>query len=126
MDKLREFDIEGEITSLNKYIDAERGNKFQGSKIKKFETSRVMYACVGVLPVRDECYPVRIAFHWRVKDRMQDPDNIAFARKFILDGMQLGRVIAGDGYKFLSGGFEDHFSVDAKNPGVTVIIYGEE
>jgi len=51
----------------------------------------------------------------------QDPDNIAFAKKFILDGFQKGGLIAGDGWKQVTS-FSDSFSVDPGTPRVEVTI----
>lgn len=38
------------------------------------------------------------AFHWYTSTRA-DPDNIAFAKKFILDGLQMAGVIENDNQK---------------------------
>lgn len=114
-----EIFLPGEFTSLNDYIDAERGNKFKAAQIKKDETHRVKFESLGKLPV-DE-YPVEIEFHWQCKDQKKDPDNIAFAKKFILDGLVASHVLAGDGWKHITG-FSDRFILNAKDPGVTVVI----
>lgn len=95
------------FTTCNEYIDAERANKFKGAEIKKIETERVRWACVGVLPVK--AYPIRIDFVWWCPSKRIDPDNIAFAKKFILDGLQKAGVIKNDSWDYTSRGFSDTF-----------------
>lgn len=113
------------LTTCNDYINAERTNKFKGAEIKKIETERVRLACVGVLPI--ERYPVQISFIWLCKNKRVDPDNIAFAKKFILDGLQKAGVLKNDGWDFVCGGFSDRFSISpAGHVGVNVLIYEDE
>jgi len=110
--------LEGKFPTLNQYIRAERGNLYQAAKIKKTETERVKYSCLGILPV--ENYPVSIQFIWSQFNHRTDPDNIAFAKKFILDGLVEAGVLAGDGFKQISS-FSDTFTLEAD--GVNVIIF---
>ena len=110
--------LEGKFTTLNQYIRAERGHLYKAAEIKKTETARVKYSCIGILPV--ENYPVSIQFIWSRHNHRTDPDNIAFAKKFILDGLVEAGVLAGDSFKQISG-FSDTFTLEAD--GVNVIIY---
>src|SRR5699024_4720571 len=43
--------------------------------------------------------PFKATFEWYVKDKRKDLDNIAFQKKFILDGMVEAELIENDGYK---------------------------
>lgn len=99
--------VAGEFVSLNKYIDAERKNLHSAAKIKKESTESVAWSTLGVLPVKN--YPVKINFTWYCKNERTDPDNIAFAKKYILDGLVQSRVLVSDSWKFCSGGFSDRF-----------------
>jgi hypothetical protein len=114
-----EFWIPGEFAKLNPYIDAERSNKFAASKIKKAETRRAELACAGV-PAADSL-PVRIRYTWHCESRRSDPGNIAFAQKFIEDGMVLAGILPDDGWSEIAG-FEHEFVLDKNNPGVMVQI----
>jgi len=107
-------------TSLNEYINAERSNRFMAAKIKKEETEAVYYAVKeqGLKPIKVK---VRVEFEWRVKNRKKDPDNVSFAKKYILDGMSLAGVIENDGWNNISG-FSDSFELN-ENEGVIVKIY---
>lgn len=111
----------GEFMHLNEYIRLERGNKFAAASLKKDETYR---AYVDALKHRRNAikeYPVSIHFAWYTKDAKVDPDNVAFAKKYILDGMVEAKVIEKDSRKFING-FSDDFFVDAKSPRVEVSI----
>lgn len=119
-EKLAEFFFPGEFTDLNKYINAERGHFSKAAKIKQQETSAVYFECFGKLPVSE--YPVHIHFFWRLKNDKVDPDNTAFAKKYVLDGMVEGRVLEGDSWKFIRS-FADDFEVKPDDVGVIVAVY---
>jgi len=87
------FIIEGELPDLNTYINAERTNRYKAAKIKKDATELVAWYAKR-LPVIDQ--PADWYFHWTVKNKRKDPDNIAFACKFIFDGLQQAGVLNND------------------------------
>ena len=95
---------------LNTYIRNERTNRFMAATIKKRETNTVYMQCIanGLKRVKK---PVTLRFHWYTKNNKKDPDNIAFGKKFILDGMVLARVLENDGRAQIIG-FSDHFYTD--------------
>ena len=113
--------IPHELIDLNKFINSQRANRFGGAKVKKDQTNLcTMYikrAMSNGLVVDD--YPLILTFNWFVKDRRKDPDNVAFSKKFILDGMQEAGLIENDGYRQIYG-FEDTFQVDKENPRVEI------
>lgn len=120
MNKILSITLLGEFTNANTYINAERTHRSQASEIKQMETLRVKYETLNIPQI--EKYPVRIVFNWYAKDKNVDPDNIAFAKKFILDGLQESKVLRGDGWKHISG-FEDNFFIDKNNPRVEISFY---
>lgn len=67
-------------------------------------------------------YTTAILFEWYTKDKRVDADNIAFAKKFILDGFEAANIIAGDGRSIVDG-FIDTFKIDKQNPRVEVTFY---
>jgi len=109
--------IPGEFTTLNDYIDAERTNKYMAAQIKQVETQRVSVEAVNCPPV--VVYPVKLRLTWYRKNRRSDPDNVAFATKFILDGLTEAGVLEGDGWKYISS-IAHEFCLDTKSPGVEV------
>ena len=66
----------------------------------------------------------RFIFSWYEKNQRRDKDNIAFAKKFILDALQEMKILKNDGWAEVAG-FEDRFYVDKHNPRVEVEIYEE-
>lgn len=115
------FTIKGELTDLNTYVDAERTNRFRASSIKRKETERVaLEARVAKLP-KITTYPIHIAYRWYSKDKRKDVDNVAFAKKFINDGLVLAGVLEGDGRKHVAG-FSDTFFIDKSNPRIELVV----
>jgi Holliday junction resolvase RusA-like endonuclease len=113
--------IPGEFTSLNEYINAERGNKFHAAKIKDNETYRVWLECVNLPTIRE--FPVTLLFDWYTKDSRKDADNIDFAKKFILDGLVRAGVLPDDSRKYVIG-TSCLCHVDKENPRVEIQIVG--
>lgn len=99
--------IKGSLCSLNDYILKERANKYIGAKIKKDNTNFVLKQ----LPNIKIDHKIDIEFNWYCKNKRKDPDNICFARKFILDAMVLKGIIKNDGWKNI-GSFKDNFYVN--------------
>ena len=86
--------------------------------MKKRETSRAASAARGVAPFKK---PVRVSFLWVEKDKRRDLDNIAFAKKFILDGLVSAGVLENDNATRVIG-LNDEFAYDKKNPRIEVVI----
>ena len=110
----------GEFTDLNTYVDAERRNMFNGAKIKKRNTNDALKQLTlksGVV----EQYPVFITMTWYTKDMRIDPDNTAFAKKYILDALVIKKILTNDGRRQI-GGFKDMYEVDKLCPRVEIQI----
>jgi hypothetical protein len=107
-------------TSLNEYINAERTNKFMGAKIKKEETDKVIIECKfeELQPVRGR---VKLFFYWYVKNKKKDPDNIAFAKKFIIDGLVEANVLRNDNLNTIVE-LHDYFVIDNEDQVIVDII----
>lgn len=82
---------------LNEYINKERQNKYVAAKIKDDLTNQVMYQCLQSRWIRPKG-KVDMLFKWHVKGR-HDSDNIAFAKKYVLDGMVKAGVLENDNPK---------------------------
>ena len=85
--------------TLNEYINIERGNKISSAKLKKDCTEQVYWQCKE-LDVKPVGSMVDVHFEWHVTGR-HDPDNIDFARKFILDGLVMANVIQDDSQQYI-------------------------
>lgn len=117
---MKTLTIEGTMPGLNEYIAAIAGNRYMGGKMKREQTERVAWACKAQ-GFRKMATPPEIVFFWYEKNRKRDKDNVAFAKKFILDGLVMAGVLDGDGWKGY-GDFDDRFEVDSKNPRVEVLL----
>ena len=85
--------------TLNEYIDCERGSTIAVAAMKKKCTEQVRVQCIeqSIPPVAGK---VDLLFEWHSSTR-HDPDNVAFAKKFILDGLQAAGVLENDNRKFI-------------------------
>ena len=91
--------IDCDFVYLNDYIDSERTNRIIASRIKKKLTNEVTEQCLYAncnKPKRK----VDMTFRWHVKSR-HDSDNIAFAKKYVLDGMVKAGVLENDNPKWV-------------------------
>lgn len=113
--------IKGELTDLNAYIKALNSHRYAGSSIKREETNRIYYDAKKQCLTEITAYPVKLKMAWYCRDNRKDIDNVAFAKKFILDGLVAARVLENDSRRFVSG-FTDEFFIDKKNPRVEVEI----
>jgi hypothetical protein len=104
--------IKGKMPTANEYIAALNRNRFIGAKMKKEQTERVYIACKeqNLEPIKEVSI---FNFRWFVKNKKKDKDNIAFAKKFILDGLQMARIIKNDGWDNI-GWFSDSFYISKR------------
>src|SRR5258708_1814548 len=112
--------LEGELPDLNQYIKSVANNRYGGGKVKREATESIAWK---VKKYRNHKLktPFFIEFHWYCKNKKKDKDNIAFAKKFILDGLQMGEIIPQDTWNVIDG-FSDHFYIDNKKPRIVIII----
>lgn len=112
-----------ELPSLNKYIAADKYNRYKGGELKRNATQDVMWEVKDQMPkgwVKLSSI-AHFTFIWHCKNRKEDPDNIAFCKKYIMDGFQESGLISQDGWKNVLG-FEDQFEIDSKDPRIEIII----
>ena len=111
------IEIPIKFPSLNDYIKACRGNKYGANSLKqKIEKQVAQY--FAPLPTFEK--PIKLHFLWIEENRRRDFDNIAFAKKFILDALQKSGKLPNDNRKWVHG-FSDDFKYD-KEAGVVVTI----
>ena len=116
---LIEFFIPGDFTTLNEHMAAANSNRHQAAAIKRDETRRATLAAREVPEITE--YPVDLYLTWYRSNKKSDPDNIAFAVKYILDGLQIARVLKQDTWACVRT-IAHEFHVDRENPGVMVTI----
>jgi hypothetical protein len=110
---------------LNEYTDRNRISVTVGNSAKYHQQKQVeRYITkdfIGGRIKRVERYPVTINITWIEKNRKRDPDNIAFAKKFIFDALVNMGIMRNDGYKEVAA-LSDKFDVDKDNPRILVEI----
>lgn len=85
--------IEYDFVYLNEYINKERTNRYVAAKIKKEATNTMYYMLLNKPKINT---PTGLHFHWTVPSRRNDPDNVSFACKFLLDSMVKAKIIPND------------------------------
>ena len=116
---MREVTVEipVKLPSLNDYIRSCRGNVYAANNQKRHIEQTIGYY-IRTLPRFEN--PVAIDFTWIEENRRRDLDNIAFAKKFILDALGKHGKLKDDNRKCVTA-FTDSF-VYAKEAGVMLRI----
>ncbi|WP_051356050.1 hypothetical protein [Megasphaera vaginalis (ex Srinivasan et al. 2021)] len=83
--------------TANEYIDDNRRGYHVGARTKKTYTEIARIYTLKTPHMNGKC---DVNFEWHVLSKA-DPDNIDFARKFILDGLQASGVLKGDSQKYI-------------------------
>ncbi|MEE0477944.1 MAG: hypothetical protein UDK32_08755 [Adlercreutzia sp.] len=115
--------IEGRMPSLNDYVRAVNANRFKGNAMKQECTSLAAWAAKAARMPRF-ARPVTVRFTWVEGNRRRDIDNVAFAKKFVLDGLVQAGVIGNDTPQYVTG-FEDRFAYDGRHPRIIVEVTDE-
>jgi len=123
VDCVHVFTIKGVLPGMNEYINAERTNRFKAAKIKKDATNLVATVIWMDEDMRNKQYTkVFVEIHYYCPNKRKDKDNIAFAKKFIFDGMQKAGMIPNDGWDNIDG-WKEIFAVDKNNPRIVIYVY---
>lgn len=117
------FEIKGTMPSLNEY-DSQHSSWHTNAALKRRWTNAVA-TCAGLAAKGRSYDSVFIEIRWIEKNKKRDKDNIAFAKKFILDGLVKAGIIANDGWKEISG-WSESFAVDKLNPRIEITVHGAE
>lgn len=108
-----EFTIKQKLPSLNEVIALNRTNRFMGAKFKKEIEEAIGWSIRSALTRKTLHKPkkaVVVRFTWTEPNRRRDCDNIASAKKFILDALVKMRVLKNDTQKYVVG-FYDIFEI---------------
>jgi Holliday junction resolvase RusA-like endonuclease len=102
--KAYEFTINHKLPSYNEYIDACRSHWSRGAKLKKNIEKLIGYE---ILRARNEkkiaplSNPCEVYIVWHESTKKRDVDNIQSAQKFILDALQLMKIIPNDSRRYV-------------------------
>ena len=114
--------IQGRLDGLNDYTRSCRTNAYKGADCKKKNQRICKYSIPLWLRKKKLNFPVIVEITWYEKNKRRDPDNVAFAKKFVLDSLVESGTFPGDGQRYVLG-FIDHFRVDSKNPRIEITIH---
>lgn len=117
---MQKFIIPGKLDGLNQIINANRYNRYYGASVKK-KNEEIVMASLVAYKIKPADEPVFLKFHWFESNRKRDMDNIASAKKMILDALVKSGILKNDGWNNISG-FEDRFDIDKENPRIEVTI----
>lgn len=117
MDTVDSVMVHGKLPTCNEYIDACRLNRFKGAKMKRDAEEMII---LQVLHLKAISSKIRIRFTWFEETAKRDPDNVCFAKKFILDALQKCGKLPNDNSRYICG-FEDAF-IYGKCQGVMIEI----
>lgn len=101
-------EIPMKLPSLNEYVRVCRANVYKASKFKREIEDEIGFY-IQDLPRFEN--PVAITFHWIEGNAKRDLDNIAYAKKHILDALVKFRKLKDDNRKCVSA-FTDKFYYD--------------
>lgn len=110
------------LPSANDYIDVCRRNPYQAAKFKR-DTEEAI--ALFLIPLPRIQRPVRIHFRWVEENKKRDLDNVAFAKKFILDAMVQRGKLQDDNRRFVTA-FYDTFEYAAESCVMLEIMEVEE
>lgn len=115
--------IPGPLPGMNEIVAAAKG--FGGRGVGYSTMKKKWTNTVALLAKAERIHPVQgvayLRFFWHERDRRRDLDNVAAAKKFIIDGLVAAKVLGGDGWDHIRG-WNDAFIVTDK-PGVEVAIF---
>lgn len=117
---MQELFIPIRFPNLNDYTKALKKHRLSGSNMKAEWTDLVVEWC-KTKRLGHFTEPVFVEFHWYEPNKKRDMDNVAFAKKFILDGLQKAGVITNDNPTWILG-FSDRFYYEGKKAGIRIIM----
>jgi hypothetical protein len=106
------FFVAGPLPGLNEMLASAKGAGGTGrrySALKKIWTETV-WAVARSNRIRPVARAT-IEFTWVERNRQRNPDNIASAKKFILDGLVMAKVLKNDGWGEIAG-WTDKFTTE--------------
>ena len=113
--------IPGTLPGLNEYTAACRSSKYGAAQMKKRVQTDIEWCILKQLKSVRITQPVTISFRWIEPNQRRDIDNIAFAKKYIIDALVEMKVLRDDGWKYVIG-LADSFDIDKDNPRIEVKI----
>jgi Holliday junction resolvase RusA-like endonuclease len=93
--------IPGRLPGLNEMIDAAKKGKGKYQPYAQMKETYTDMVAWLAKKLPQKYGPIRLVITWYEPDRKRDPDNIAAAEKFILDGLVKAGTILNDTQKYI-------------------------
>ena len=114
------------LPTLNEYILQCRAHAFAGASLKKKAQALIAQYIANQKSIDiPKGYKLKVSIKWVRDNKRIDPDNIAFAKKFILDAFTCAKIIPNDSFKYI-GAFEDSFDTGDPRIEITLSLYKYE
>jgi Holliday junction resolvase RusA-like endonuclease len=114
------FTIKGRLPGYNEHEKRARANPYMAAR-EKTRRENVISRAIRAAKIQPIDGGRWINFEWHEKTKRRDKDNVAFAKKYILDALQKTKVLPNDNNKFLKG-FTDSFVYDKTDRVIVTII----
>lgn len=113
------FEVPGTLPTLNEYVSLERSNRYAAANLKR-KTQDYIVSCI---PKDAPTFPdyVEVWIDWVRPNARCDKDNVAFAKKFILDALQEAGVITKDSWNLCTP-HDRKFAVNKADPRTVVVV----
>lgn len=123
---MQKFEIPLKFITLNEYINKCKQSKgsYSPAQMYKGRMDSIIAFYIKQSKIKPINKPFKMHCIWYEDTARRDPDNVAFAKKFILDGMQKATILKNDNSRLVKG-FMDSF-VYGKGQKVIVEIYEED
>lgn len=126
-DVLQKFVIDGELISMNEYVNACRSHYSKGSRLKKDQDDIVMHY-IRKYRIKPMKGPIEVGISWiegrRRNGKMRDVDGIAAGTKFILDALVKCGIIPDDNPRIVRNVYHYYkFNSDKPHIEVTIMPY---
>ena len=118
---MNKFTIRGRLIGLNEYTKVNRTKSYIANKMKREQEEIVIWSARSSKLEKVMTYPIRLKIHWYEPNAKRDIDNVAFAVKFILDGLVKSGYIENDSQKYVKS-IEHIVDIDRERPRVEVEI----
>lgn len=117
--KVYKLTVPGEFPGMNEIVAASKAHPMAYANMKDEHTEAVEWVAKAArVPTMER---VEVHCHWVTKNRRRDPDNIAAAAKFVLDGLVKAKVLPSDGWRHVAG-IKHTFATDRNNPRVEITL----
>jgi hypothetical protein len=122
--KMEKLEINCRLTTLNEYINIERGNRFAAAKLKQTNHEKIFIQIMlnKFKPLAENLYYVIIEwFNYKA-----DSDNVEFAQKGIFDCLQNTKFLKNDNKKNILHKIHFHLKDKSKQEKCNVLFFSDK